>query len=157
MRPVRLLALGDSYTIGESVPEDKRWPVLLASRLRAEGLPVEVPLIVARSGWTSADLLRGIQQAGIQGTYDLVFLLIGVNNQYRGEAQETYRKELRELLAKAIQFTSGDHGRVIVLSIPDWGDSLCPGPRPAKDCRRNWRFQCHQPKEAEGRKGRISM
>ena len=123
LQPIRFLALGDSYTIGESVPVDACWPVQLAARLRAEGLPVDVPLIVARTGWTTAELQGGITQAGIQGTYDLVSLLIGVNNQYRGGSQDVYRQEFRDLLALAIQFTGGDPGRVIVLSIPDWGVS----------------------------------
>jgi len=80
-------------------------------------------LIVAHTGWTTAELQGGITQIGIQGTYDLVSLLIGVNNQYRGGSQDVYRQEFRDLLALAVQFTGGDPGRVIVLSIPDWGVS----------------------------------
>ncbi len=118
---LRFLALGDSYTIGESVPVKQRWPVQLADRLRAAGLPVDEPVIVARTGWTTAELQAGIAQAGLQGSYDLVSLLIGVNNQYRGYPVAAYRQEFRQLLAQAIQLAGGDPKRVIVLSIPDWG------------------------------------
>ncbi len=121
MEQLRFLALGDSYTIGESVPAEQRWPVQLAARLRAAGLPVEEPVIVARTGWTTTELQAGMAQAGLQGSYDLVSLLIGVNNQYRGYPIAAYRQEFRQLLAQAIDLAGGDPRRVIVLSIPDWG------------------------------------
>ncbi|MCU0488813.1 MAG: SGNH/GDSL hydrolase family protein [Anaerolineales bacterium] len=121
MEQLRFLALGDSYTIGESVPVDQRWPVQLADRLRDAGLMVEEPVIVARTGWTTTELQAGMTQAGLQGSYDLVSLLIVVNNQYRGYPTTAYRQEFRQLLAQAIQFAGGDPKRVIVLSIPDWG------------------------------------
>lgn len=121
MEQLRLLALGDSYTIGESVPVEERWPVQLAARLRATGRAVQDPVIIARTGWTTAELQQGISQANIQDTYDLVSLLIGVNNQYRGYPLPEYRQEFRELLNQAIEFAGGDPGRVFVLSIPDWG------------------------------------
>ncbi len=119
---MRFLALGDSYTIGESVTEAERWPNQLAEMLRAEGWPVEVT-IIARTGWTTDELAEGIAQAQLQGPYPLVSLLIGVNNQYRGRTAESYRLEFRQLLEQAITFAGGDVGRVLVLSIPDWGVS----------------------------------
>lgn len=115
------LALGDSYTIGESVPEAERWPVQLAARLRQQGFNITPPLIIARTGWTTAELTAGIAQANPQGPFDLVSLLIGVNNQYRGYDQEEYRQEFTALLEQAIGFAGGNAGRVFVLSIPDWG------------------------------------
>jgi lysophospholipase L1-like esterase len=117
---MRFLALGDSYTIGESVLEAERWPNQLAEMLRAEGWPVEVT-IVARTGWTTDELAAAIAQTALQGPYQLVSLLIGVNNQYRGRDAESYRLEFRQLLEQAITFAGENVGRVLVLSIPDWG------------------------------------
>jgi len=117
---VRFLALGDSYTIGESVDEDERWPVLLADLLSDHGYPAEVS-IVARTGWTTGELWSGMQNSRLSPPYDIVSLLIGVNNQYRGHDLDEYRKAFRFLLWKAIGYAGGDAGRVIVLSIPDWG------------------------------------
>ncbi len=115
------LVLGDSYTIGESVDRSHRWPVLLASGLREAGIPVGDPTIVARTGWTTSELRAGIQTAEITGRYEMVSLLIGVNNQYRGLDPQEYQTEFRDLLSQAINFAGGDPGRVLVLSIPDWG------------------------------------
>jgi len=117
------LALGDSYTIGESVSEYERWPVQLADRLRDDKIAVAAPDIIARTGWTTAELQEAIQQSGNQKTYDLVSLLIGVNNQYRGQSQDRYRTEFRTLLQTAIRFAGKRADRVFVLSIPDWGVS----------------------------------
>lgn len=118
---LRFLALGDSYTIGESVPAAQRWPVQLAELLRREGIEVKQPSIVAQTGWTTAELDAGIDEADPEGEFDLVSLLIGVNNQYRGLDEEQYRLEFRALLDRAISFAGGDPRRVLVLSIPDWG------------------------------------
>lgn len=117
---VRILALGDSYTIGESVPENERWPVQLAGLLSGEGIQAEVS-IIARTGWTTDELWQAIQAAEISPPYDLVSLLIGVNNQYRGRDPQEYREQFAFLLGKAIEFAGGDPAKVIVLSIPDWG------------------------------------
>ena len=116
----RYLALGDSYTIGESVSAKNRWPNQLAELLEAEGTPVEVT-IIARTGWTVDELWEGIQANPPKGTYDLVTLLIGVNDQYRGYSAVGYREKFRFLLTQAISFTGGHPDKVIVLSIPDWG------------------------------------
>jgi lysophospholipase L1-like esterase len=120
MPALRYLALGDSYTIGEKVSAKDRWPNQLAKLLEFEGIQTEVT-IIARTGWTVDELWEGIQANPPKGTYDLVTLLIGVNNQYRGYSLEGYREDFRFMLGKAIEYAGGDPGRVIVLSIPDWG------------------------------------
>ena len=112
----RYLALGDSYTIGESVPEAERFPNLLARQLA-----IPPPRIIARTGWTTDELNAAIDAANVTGTYDLVTLLIGVNNQYRGRDAEEYRREFAALLGRAIGFAGGAPGKVTVVSIPDWG------------------------------------
>jgi lysophospholipase L1-like esterase len=119
-RPVRYLALGDSYTIGASVAPAERWPVQLAAQLRANGLIVAEPLIIARTGWTTDELMAGIERQQPQGPFDLVSLLIGVNDQYRGRSDDEYRRQLRQLLHTAIAYAGGHPMHVIVLSIPDW-------------------------------------
>lgn len=118
---IRYLALGDSYTIGESVLESERWPNQLAGFLKTSpDQEIEVT-IIARTGWTTAELWQGIQAQQVSPPYDMVSLLIGVNNQYRGYDINEYREEFRFLLAKAVEYAGGDPGRVFVLSIPDWG------------------------------------
>jgi lysophospholipase L1-like esterase len=118
---IRYLALGDSYTIGESVLESERWPNQLAGLLKSSSdQDVEVT-IIARTGWTTAELWQGIQAQQVSPPYDMVSLLIGVNNQYRGYDINEYREEFRFLLAKAIEYAGGNADRVFVLSIPDWG------------------------------------
>lgn len=118
---IRILALGDSYTIGEGVAADERWPMQLAAMLRGRGRRVAPPAIVARTGWTTDELSAGIDETKPEGRYDLVTLLIGVNNQFRGRSVEEYRAQFRTLLARAIGFAGGRTERVIVVSIPDWG------------------------------------
>lgn len=118
--PLRYLALGDSYTIGESVEEAERFPNQLASLLANEGVTVDVK-IIARTGWTTDELWRGIQAEVVEPPYDMVSLLIGVNNQYRGRGLEEYREGFIFLLNKAIEYAGGDVKRVVVFSIPDWG------------------------------------
>ncbi len=119
--PLRYLALGDSYTIGESVAENERWPVQLVAALRQQGVNMAEPEIVARTGWTTAELAQGIAEAGPQGPYDLVSLLIGVNNQYRGLSRAEYREEFVALLETAVSLANNNPNRVFVVSIPDWG------------------------------------
>jgi len=117
---IRYLALGDSYTIGESVLENERFPNQLGALLTKAGYPTEVK-IIARTGWTTSELWDGIQKDTVQPPYDLVSLLIGVNNQYRGYDSNEYREEFRFLLEKSIEYVGGDVNRVFVFSIPDWG------------------------------------
>jgi lysophospholipase L1-like esterase len=121
MTALHYLALGDSYTIGENVAEPERWPVQLAARLRADGVPLADPQIIAQTGWTTDELMVGIETAEPQGPFDLVSLLIGVNNQYRGRSQDEYRQQFATLLRQAIHLAGGDSQSVVVLSIPDWG------------------------------------
>ena len=118
---MQFLALGDSYTIGESVAPEERWPVQLATLLRAEGLDVGDPTLIATTGWTTDELSAAIDRANPQRAFDLVSLLIGVNNQYRGRGQDEYREQFAALLQRAIGFAGGNPARVLVLSIPDWG------------------------------------
>jgi lysophospholipase L1-like esterase len=112
----RYLALGDSYTIGESVAPADRFPHQLARELG-----IAEPQIIAKTGWTTDELNAAIDAANPQGPFDLVTLLIGVNNQYRGRDAEQYRGEFAALLQRAIGFAGGDAKKVIVVSIPDWG------------------------------------
>ena len=120
MQTVDYLALGDSYTIGESVSEAERWPNQLAELLRADGVTVEVT-IIAHTGWTTDELWQGMQAAKLEPPYDLVSLLIGVNNQYRRYDINEYHEQFVFLLNKSIEHAGGNQNRVIVLSIPDWG------------------------------------
>lgn len=118
---MRFLALGDSYTIGEGVAESERWPVRLAASLARRGVGLAAPEIIARTGWTTDELAAGIERAGPAGPYALVTLLIGVNNQYHSRDEVEYRRQFSGLLAQVIGFAGGEPGRVLVLSIPDWG------------------------------------
>ena len=115
------LALGDSYTIGEGVDADARWPDRLAAALRAEGIALDAPRVIATTGWTTDELSAAMDSAGPLGHWDFVSLLIGVNNQYRGRSVEDYRAQFESLLHRAIALAGGRSDRVLVLSIPDWG------------------------------------
>lgn len=119
--PARFLALGDSYTIGESVEVSARWPVQLVATLREGGLVVEDARIIARTGWTTGDLDQAIDREMPEGPYALVSLLIGVNDQFRGGSAEAYRPAFEGLLDRAVALAGGDPSRVFVVSIPDWG------------------------------------
>jgi lysophospholipase L1-like esterase len=110
-----------SYTIGESVNENERFPVQLVNRLNKEGILTDSAIIIARTGWTTDELTAGIKNSGMNGKFDLVTLLIGVNNQYRGRDTGQYRLQFRELLQTAVQFAGNDETKVIVVSIPDYG------------------------------------
>lgn len=116
------LALGDSYTIGESVAESGRWPVQLAKEMSEKDIEIASPKIIARTGWTTDELKAGITAANIDNqTYDMVSLLIGVNNQYRGRDAEQFRSEFIDLLNQSVAFAGGKKDHVFVVSIPDWG------------------------------------
>jgi lysophospholipase L1-like esterase len=121
MTPITYLALGDSYTIGEQVTDQECFPVQTAALLRQQGYLVLDPQIIATTGWTTDELEAGITAAHITQIYDIVTLLIGVNNQYRGWSLTQYEAEFRDLLKKAIAFAGNNPSQVVVLSIPDWG------------------------------------
>ncbi len=114
------LALGDSYTIGQSVPASDNFPHLLAIELQHAGIMINEPEIRAVTGWTTGNLLRSLQEhPPALKKYDLVTLLIGVNNQFRGGSPEEYAGDFRLLLDEAIKYT-GDKRKVLVVSIPDY-------------------------------------
>jgi lysophospholipase L1-like esterase len=118
---ISFLALGDSYTAGENVSSDQNWPSQLVKLLLANGISIPQPVILAQTGWTTKDLLAAINQTNLPKTFDLVSLMIGVNNQYDGLGLEGYKRDFSMLLEQAICFAQGDQSRVLVLSIPDWG------------------------------------
>ncbi|MGE0772755.1 MAG: SGNH/GDSL hydrolase family protein [Cyclobacteriaceae bacterium] len=120
-QPLRYLALGDSYTIGESVSEQESWPMILADTLRLRGIDVEKPTIIATTGWRTDNLNNGINIARLKEDYDLVSLLIGVNNQYQGRAATDYAPAFEDLLKRAIALAKGKKENVFVVSIPDYG------------------------------------
>jgi lysophospholipase L1-like esterase len=118
MDKIKILALGDSYTIGEDVPQEESWPYILKRTIENQGCVVELK-VIAKTGWTTDELDAAIDQASIEKKeYDLVFLLIGVNNQYRGYAVDSYQEEFKNLLRKAKSFSVNNSA--VVLSIPDW-------------------------------------
>jgi len=115
------LALGDSYTIGQGVAEQHRYPNQLRESLGNVGVTIDEMLVIARTGWTTDELSAAIDNSQLDPPYDLVTLLIGVNNQYRGRSLENYREEFIVLLNRVISFAGGNPEKVVVLSIPDWG------------------------------------
>jgi lysophospholipase L1-like esterase len=120
------LALGDSYTIGESVSAGERYPQLAVDLLRQDHFPCQDPDIVAATGWTTADLLAALRQQTAphpllrDNPYSVVTLLIGVNNQYQGRSLTEYREQFTLLLQQSIALAGGNPAHVIVLSIPDY-------------------------------------
>lgn len=121
--PIRYLALGDSYTIGESVNPADRWPVQLINRLRNEkGLICDEPTIIATTGWRTDQLKAAITKANLEpGKYNLVSLLIGVNNQYQGKPIKAYEEEFEYLLKTVLGLVKNNKAQLFVLSIPDYG------------------------------------
>ncbi len=117
----KYLALGDSYTIGESIAVESNFPNQLLKSLTQTGLQVAIPNIIAVTGWTTTDLKTAIEEENPSTDYDLVTLLIGVNNQYQQTPIQLYSLEFKELLQNAISFAGGDTKKVIVISIPDYG------------------------------------
>lgn len=114
------LALGDSYTIGQSVTAQESFPYQLATQV--PGFKITEPVIIARTGWTTGQLIQAIKSSDINGkTYDFVTLLIGVNDQYGGNSQDDYRLKFVDILNTAIKFANGNKNHVFVLSIPDYG------------------------------------
>ena len=118
-KSLHYLALGDSYTIGQSVADSLRWPVQLSENLRAKDYSEVYTEIIAQTGWTTGDLLNAIPDAERE-QYNLVSLLIGVNNQYQNKPFEMFNTEFDSLLNKSIEFAAGKE-KVFVVSIPDYG------------------------------------
>lgn len=116
----RYLALGDSYTIGQSVAENERFPAQTVALLRAQNITIKDPQYIAVTGWTTANLMAAINSQNPQGPFDAVTLLIGVNDQYQGVDTATYKTRFTPLLNKAVQLAGGKAMHVFVLSIPDY-------------------------------------
>jgi lysophospholipase L1-like esterase len=116
-----MLALGDSYTIGESVDMNERWPHQLVDELRERGFEARDPDYLAATGWTTTDLLEAMSGSlNREKAYNLVSILIGVNNQYQGLDIKRYEPELKRIIDMAIELAGGLESRVIMLSIPDY-------------------------------------
>ena len=120
MHVYNYLALGDSYTIGESVPLYKSFPYQVVHLLRKKEFNFNAPEIIAKTGWTTDELQDGINNSILLSKYDFVTLLIGVNNQYRGRDAIEYKQQYEEILKKAIELANGKKDRVIIISIPDY-------------------------------------
>ena len=130
MHQYTLLSLGDSYTIGEGVLLHKSFPYQVVQLLRKKGLNFPAPEIIAKTGWTTDELLSAIENYSFLPKYDFVSLLIGVNNQYRGRSVEEYKTEFENLLKRAISFAHGKKDHVIVLPIPDYSNTPFAGSLP---------------------------
>lgn len=117
---VKYLALGDSYTKGESVCESCSFPMQLMERIAKEEKVKVKAEVVAQTGWTSGDLINGLRLRQLGNDYDLVTLLIGVNNQYQNKNIAGYELDLSNLLLRAVQYAGGDKNKVILISIPDY-------------------------------------
>ncbi len=117
----RMLSLGDSYTIGEGMQPKDRFPNQAIAMMKTMGINFDEPKIIAKTGWTTDELMAAIANEKPAHDYDFVTLLIGVNNQYRGRSSEEYLEDFKKLLKMAIEFANGKTNHVIVLSIPDWG------------------------------------
>ena len=129
---MKFLALGDSYTIGESVAEKDRWPEQLADNLRAKGKKVDRPKIIGVTGWRTDQLKAAIEEAHLKNEYGMVSLLIVVNNQYQHKTVESYKPEFEELLKMAIELAGGKKENVFVVSIPDYGYTPFGKPKQAE-------------------------
>lgn len=116
-----MLCLGDSYTIGQSVAESERFPEQTISILQNKKINFQSPEIIARTGWTCTELANAIEARQIKTNYDVVTLLIGVNDQFRGHDTASYTKNFENLLRTAIDFANNKTAHVFVLSIPDYG------------------------------------
>ena len=114
------LALGDSYTIGEGVNENERWPNQFVEVAYENGLDFEKPEIIAETGWKTFDLLNAISHTNFTQKYDYVSLLIGVNNQFNSRSIDEFEEDLNKLIDK-MNSLKKSNGNIIIISIPDWG------------------------------------
>lgn len=119
--PISFIALGDSYTIGTGIQPVNSWPYQLQDSLLNRGFSVDTTEIIATNGWTTTNLLTAIENREDSSTFDLVGVLIGVNNQYQNLDLDIYRTEFRQIIEKAIYFAGGDTSRIFILSIPNYG------------------------------------
>jgi len=119
-KPYSYLALGDSYTVGEGITSKESFPYQVVNILRTKGIEFNNPKVVARTGWITDELQAAIEDSPLHEQYDVVTLLIGVNNQYRKGHVADYAPAFESLLKQAIHFAGDNARRVIVLSIPDW-------------------------------------
>lgn len=118
------LALGDSYTIGTAIGEDSSYSALLVDSLEAAPSQYTVDYqVVAKNGWTTQDLIQGMAKADLDTTYDMVTVLIGVNNQYQGRSLEEYKREFLQIVNQASAVAKNGYASMLVISIPDWGQS----------------------------------
>ena len=117
----RYLALGDSYTIGEGVTDQECWPNQLVGLLRAKGIEIGAAHLIARTAWTTDELTDAMDAEGPKGPFDLVTLLIGVNDHYRSRPVQPFATEFTELLRRAKRLSGNRASRTIAISIPDWG------------------------------------
>lgn len=120
MHVYNYLALGDSYTIGESVQLNKSFPYQVVQLLRHKEYSFNAPEIIAKTGWTTEELQNDINKTILLSKYDFVTLLIGVNNQYRGLDAIEYKQQFEEILKRAIELVNGKKEHVIIISIPDY-------------------------------------
>lgn len=114
------LALGDSYTKGEGVNDSLRWPSQLVRELKLAGIDMEEPVYVAETSWTSDELVLGMNSANLEDNYDLISILIGVNNQFREYTLQAYEKDMEQIFNSAFDKVNGNSKRIFVLSIPDY-------------------------------------
>ncbi len=122
-RELRILALGDSYTIGQGVDKDERWAEQLAQALRSQGIDVADPVLIAQSGWTSGNLLFQVERKNFKEPFDLVTVMIGANDQFQNRNTDFFRTDISQLIKLAVALTGGDPSKILILSIPDWGRS----------------------------------
>lgn len=118
---LKVLFLGDSYTIGQSVNYSDRWTSQLINKIKKDKNINILEKTIAQTGWTTGDLLRAISESKPENNYDFVYLLIGVNNQYQGLDKNNYKTEFKSLLNQAIYLSQSKIDHVFVISIPDWG------------------------------------
>ena len=116
------IALGDSYTVGEGVNEDERWPNQFVDVAYENGVDFDQPIIIAETGWKTYDLLNAINQTSFTKKYDYVSLLIGVNNQFNSRPIDEFEEDLNDLMEEMKKIKKND-GSIIIISIPDWGYS----------------------------------
>ena len=118
--PYSFIALGDSYTIGEGVNEDERWPNQFVDVAYESGVDFDQPMIIAETGWKTYDLLNAIDQTNFTKKYDYISLLIGVNNQFNSRPIDEFEEDLNKLMDEMKRIKKND-GSIIIISIPDWG------------------------------------